>query len=197
MRLSFPCSWWCYLGGGLAAAVCLSAQEPTRNPQLSIFWVRASSALVLVSQRRVQSPAARCYQQIKIPPDEGVRHCSSLRTAGSSCIALPVSAANCTSTLSFRVLLIERSQHRLTAHQSTSLDTFLVLTTCSVHIVSILSPCCPVSPACHFILSFFPACSFAARAFRPVCRACLDKPSCSQRARCLSGYPAPEVVVPC
>lgn len=162
-----------------SSCVCLSAQETTRNHQLSIFWVWSSSALALVSQSSVQSPTVRYYQQIKIPPDEGVRHCNSLRTAVSSQIALTVSAANCTSALSFLVPLIKRSQRRIPAHLSTSPDTFLVLNICSMHIVSVPSACYPVSPACHFILFFFPACSFADRAFCPVCRTCLDKPSCS------------------
>lgn len=74
-------------------------------------------SLLCVSACVTERRSEPCYQQIKIPPEEGVRHCSFLRTAGSSRIALPVPAANCTSALSFCVLLFERSQHRLTGSE--------------------------------------------------------------------------------
>lgn len=142
----------------------------------------STSALVLLSPRIVQSPAVHEYQQMKIPPAEGVQRCSSENPRLLQMVTALCLSASC--------LLRGHIAGWQLSGSAPAQTRFSALSICRVHVVSARAAPCPPPAAASFALSqlaglkilLFPSCS--------------DKPSCSQHTRCLSGYPAQKVLIP-
>lgn len=132
------------------------------------------------SQRRSQ-PKAPFLPQIKIPPDEGVRHHGRLHAAVSSPTAVSVCCK--LQQLHLCALPASRSQGCSSAGCSprhpAQFSAFALCTWSACHVLG------ATHPACYFILVSLAACSFEDTAFFLLCITCLGTAARAQRAQCL------------
>lgn len=128
--------------------------------------------------QKCSQPNASLLSQIKIPPDEGVRHHNRLKAAVNYPTAVSVLQTATASSLCTAYKQTPGLQLRWVLTQTHC----PVLSLCTVHMVSMPGA---GSPACHFILFSLAACSSGDSAFFLLCITCLGTPAHFQHTQCL------------